>query len=73
MQRITRKVKPLVSALAARIFAVVDVWDALNSHRPYRAAWPEEQIRDYLRSQSGTHFDPQVLQICLGSGLLAKQ
>ncbi len=47
--------------LAARIFAVVDVWDALRSDRPYRLAWTEEQTIAYLRSLSGTHFDPQVV------------
>ena len=47
--------------LAARIFAVVDVWDALRSDRPYRTAWPENKVREYIRSQAGTHFDPQVV------------
>ncbi|GEM_PF-2142019 len=47
--------------LAARIFAVVDVWDALKSDRPYRKAWPEEKIFDYFREQSGKHFDPRVV------------
>jgi len=47
--------------LAARIFAVVDVWDALRSDRPYRAGWCAEQIREYIREQSGQHFDPDVV------------
>ncbi len=47
--------------LAARLFALADVWDALRSDRPYRAAWPEEKVRDYIRSQSGLHFDRQVV------------
>jgi HD-GYP domain-containing protein (c-di-GMP phosphodiesterase class II) len=51
--------------LAARIFAVVDVWDALRSERPYRQAWPEEKVREYLRSQDGKLFDPQVLTLFL--------
>jgi putative nucleotidyltransferase with HDIG domain len=59
--------------LVARIFAVVDVWDALISDRPYRAAWPEEKVLDHIRSLSGTHFDPQVVKICLESGLLKGQ
>ncbi len=46
---------------AARLFAVVDVWDALRSDRPYRAAWGQAQARAYLHAQSGTLFDPQVL------------
>jgi PAS domain S-box-containing protein len=49
--------------LAARIFAVVDVWDALSSDRPYRAAWPEEKVREHIRMSSGTHFDPQVVDV----------
>ena len=47
--------------LAARIFAVVDVWDALCSDRPYRPAWSREKVVTYLREQSGKQFDPQVL------------
>ena len=48
--------------IAARIFAVIDVWDALRSNRPYRARWPEEKIRDYILAQSGKNFDPKVVQ-----------
>jgi HD-GYP domain-containing protein (c-di-GMP phosphodiesterase class II) len=51
--------------LAARIFAVVDVWDALISDRPYRKAWSEEAALAYIREQAGTHFDPQVVQTFL--------
>lgn len=47
--------------LAARLFAVVDVWDALRSERPYRQAWPVEKVRAHLMDQSGKHFDPQIL------------
>jgi putative nucleotidyltransferase with HDIG domain len=46
--------------LSARIFAVVDEWDALRSNRPYRPGWPEDQVRDYIREQAGKHFDPRV-------------
>ena len=46
--------------LSARIFAVVDVWDALRSDRPYRAAWPEEKITEYLRDETGKYFDPKI-------------
>lgn len=49
--------------LAARLFAVVDVWDALTHERPYRKAWTEEQAADYLRVQSGKHFDPQLVEM----------
>ena len=48
--------------LAARVFAIVDVWDALRSDRPYRAAWDEEKTRKYIIEQGGIHFDPQVVQ-----------
>ena len=46
----------------ARIFAVVDVWDALLSDRPYRAAWTREQVREHIRALAGTHFDPRVVE-----------
>ena len=49
--------------LAARIFAVVDVWDALRSERPYRKAWENEKILDYIADQSGSHFDPRVVEV----------
>jgi len=49
--------------LAARVFAVVDVWDALLSDRPYRPAWPEERVLEYLESLGGTHFDPYALKL----------
>jgi len=48
--------------LAARIFAVVDVWDALSSDRPYRKAWPKEKVFEYIKENSGTHFDPEVVE-----------
>ncbi|HET6261887.1 MAG TPA: HD domain-containing phosphohydrolase, partial [Chloroflexia bacterium] len=47
---------------AARVFAVVDVWDALSSDRPYRKAWPQEKVREHIASLSGTHFDPLVAE-----------
>jgi len=47
---------------AARIFAIVDVWDALTSDRPYRPAWQTEKALEYIRSQSGLYFDPQVVE-----------
>jgi putative nucleotidyltransferase with HDIG domain len=51
--------------LAARIFAVADVWDALTFDRPYREAWPAEEVRQFIREQSGRHFDPQVAEAFL--------
>lgn len=48
---------------SARIFAVVDVWDALTSDRPYRSAWPKEKALEYIKAESGKHFDPKVADI----------
>jgi putative nucleotidyltransferase with HDIG domain len=47
--------------LAARVFAVVDVWDALLSDRPYRPGWPLHKVLDHIRSGAGSHFDPRVV------------
>lgn len=49
--------------LAARLFAVVDVWDALTSDRPYRRAWTNENALAYIREQSGKHFDPEIVNL----------
>jgi PAS domain S-box-containing protein len=51
--------------LAARLFAVVDVWDALRSDRPYREAWPEEKVLKHIKAGSGTHFDPKAVELFL--------
>src|SRR6266536_302243 len=51
--------------LAARVFAVVDVWDALRSNRPYRQSWSEEKVCEHIRSLRGTHFDPVVVDVFL--------
>ena len=48
--------------LEARIFALVDVWDALRSDRPYRPAWDGEKVLAHLREGSGKHFDPRVVE-----------
>jgi putative nucleotidyltransferase with HDIG domain len=48
--------------LAARIFAIVDVWDALTSDRPYRKAWSQAEALVYICEQAGKHFDPQVAE-----------
>ena len=48
--------------LHARIFAVIDVWDALTSDRPYRKAWDEEKALAYIESESGEKFDPLVVK-----------
>jgi HD-GYP domain-containing protein (c-di-GMP phosphodiesterase class II) len=49
--------------LAARIFAVVDVWDALLSDRPYRPPWMKERARRHILGQAGKHFDPEVVEV----------
>jgi putative nucleotidyltransferase with HDIG domain len=51
--------------LPARIFAVVDVYDALISERPYRLAWTNEEALDYIRGQARLQFDPEVVEIFL--------
>jgi PAS domain S-box-containing protein len=58
-----RRLKGEQIPLMARIFAVVDVWDALTSDRPYRSAWAEEKVREHILAESGTHFDPQVADV----------
>ncbi len=51
--------------LAARVFALIDVWDALSCDRPYRQAWPEENVIKHIIGQSGKHFDPNVVDAWL--------
>lgn len=51
--------------LAARIFAVVDVWDALLQDRTYRKAWPRMQVLEYIRYEAGKHFDPSIAALFL--------
>ena len=51
--------------LPARIFAVVDVFDALTSERPYRPAWTRQDAIRYIREQAGIHFDPKVVEAFL--------
>jgi len=49
--------------LVARLFSIVDVWDALTSQRPYRPAWPNEDALQYIRERSGKDFDPGMVEI----------
>ena len=51
--------------LGARLFSVIDVWDALTSDRPYRPAWSPEKAIQYITEQSGSHFDPQAVKAFL--------
>jgi PAS domain S-box-containing protein/putative nucleotidyltransferase with HDIG domain len=60
-----RELKGEEIPLSARVFAVVDVFDALTSDRPYSKAWPREEAYQYIRDQAGKHFDPQVVKIFL--------
>ncbi len=59
--------------VAARIFAVVDAWDAMRSARPYRPAWPEEKVRFYIGEQAYAHFDPNVTEAFLELDLAATE
>ena len=52
--------------LAARIFAIADIWDALSSDRPYRAAWPQVKVLAHIQSLAGNHLDPDVVTAFLG-------
>jgi putative nucleotidyltransferase with HDIG domain len=51
--------------LTARIFALCDVYDALTSLRPYKAAWSHEEAVAEIREQAGKQFDPQVVRVFL--------
>lgn len=57
-----RQLKGEKIPLSARIFAIVDVWDALTSDRPYRPAWDKKKTMDFINEQSGKHFDPKVVE-----------
>ncbi|GGP82928.1 response regulator [Shewanella ulleungensis] len=62
--------------IEGRIVAIADVFDALTSKRPYKEAWTVEQAMDFIESQSGKHFDPELVvlfQQCLPSILYIKQ
>lgn len=49
--------------LAARMFAIVDVYDALTSERPYRPAWTREETLEYIQQGAGSHFDPELVEV----------
>jgi putative nucleotidyltransferase with HDIG domain len=51
--------------LAARVFSVVDVWDALSHPRVYKPAWPEDEVIDYLRNAAGSQLDPHLVKLFL--------
>ena len=56
-----RHLKGETIPLAARLFSIVDVYDALTSDRPYRKAWSKEKTIEYISGESGKHFDPRVV------------
>ena len=58
-----RRLKGEEIPLSARLFALVDVWDALSSDRPYRGAMPKGEVLEYIHDQAGTHFDPALTSI----------
>ncbi|NMC30491.1 MAG: GAF domain-containing protein [Pelolinea sp.] len=60
-----RQLKGEEIPLSARIFSVVDVWDALTSDRPYRKAWNAKKTLDYIEEQKDIQFDPQVVELFL--------
>ena len=51
--------------LEARLFTIVDVWDAITADRPYRKGWPRKKALKYIREESGKHFDPKMVEIFL--------
>lgn len=51
--------------IIARIFAVIDVWDALIHPRVYKSAWPEDKVLQHINEQSGSHFDPEIVKLFL--------
>ncbi len=51
--------------ISARIFSIVDIWDALLSDRPYRKAWPKEKVVEYIKENSGKILDPKIVEAFL--------
>lgn len=60
-----RKLKGEQIPIAARIFSLADIWDALISSRRYHEAWPREKVAEYIRSRSGADFDPDLVELFL--------
>jgi len=60
-------------AYSARLFAIVDVWDAISHPRVYKEAWPEQEVLDYIKSESGQSFDPTVVSLFIDNYAFLKQ
>ncbi len=60
-----RRLKGEQIPLSARIFTIVDTWDALLTSRRYRAAWSREKVLEHIRSLAGTYFDPRIVEVFL--------
>lgn len=70
-----RGIKQAEIPFSARIFAVIDVWDAMRSDRPYRKAIPTNKVIEEIGIQSGIHFDPDVVEAffdLIHSGVISK-
>jgi response regulator RpfG family c-di-GMP phosphodiesterase len=61
--RLPARVEGRGNSAGARIFTIIDVWDAVTNDRVYRAAWPKKKALDYIRSQSGKYFDPRIVEV----------
>lgn len=59
--------------ITARIFAVIDVWDALIHSRVYKSAWSEEKVLQHIKEQSGSHFDPDIVKFFLDNYIEIKE
>jgi HD-GYP domain-containing protein (c-di-GMP phosphodiesterase class II) len=62
-----RKLKGEQIPIAARIFTLADIWDALISERRYHKAWSREKVVEFIRSRAGTHFDPNLVEIFIAN------
>jgi putative nucleotidyltransferase with HDIG domain len=60
-----RKLKGNEIPLAARIFSVVDVWDAMTSDQPYRKALSKQEVVEFIKEQTGKYFDPKIVKAFL--------
>ena len=61
----TRGLRAVEIPIAERIFAIVDVWDAITSDRPYHKAMPASEARQLIRDNTGSHFDPTIAAVFL--------